>query len=354
MMKIVVNDIAATPTTGGTFTILKNFYTDICNNDKTNHWIFFLSGKYFKETKNVRIIVRPDLKKSKIKKALFELVYGHYFINRLNPDVYLSLQNIATCGIKAKHQIVYLHQVIPFQHIKDFSFFKSEERTLAFYQKVVGWVIKYSLRRQKPYVIVQTASTKHDLVREKLIDNSKILIHSPVVPGNMKNKIYHGSGRDFFYPASSYIYKNHDIIFKAVDYLKLKGITNFHVNLTIPPKENLNDFISFFGHIPYERVMEMYSDNVLIFPSYIESFGLPLIEAASRADIILAANTPFAHEILKSYTNVYYFNLNDYCKLAKLMNKVIKREIKSDGKNLIIPDNGSLFQFIINFLKVYY
>ena len=66
-MRIVVSDYAASPQSGGTFSILEDFYNDVLQNDFENEWIFILAGKYFPTSDNVRIVVRKDLKQSKIK-----------------------------------------------------------------------------------------------------------------------------------------------------------------------------------------------------------------------------------------------------------------------------------------------
>lgn len=95
--------------------------------------------------------------------------------------------------------------------------------------------------------------------------------------------------------------------------------------------------------------MKKYESDVLIFPSYIESFGLPLIEAAVSGDIILAADTIFARELLKNYNNAYFFKYNDADSLSELMKKIINHEIKADGTRLSINDNGErLLKTIMN------
>ena len=120
-MRIVVNDIAASK--GGALTILKDFYNYISQNDTENEWIFLLGDNLLEETENIKIIVLSDIKKSRFKKLKFDFVTGKKFIKNLNPDVVFSLQNIATFGLKIP-QIVYVHQSLPFQTIKNFSFFK--------------------------------------------------------------------------------------------------------------------------------------------------------------------------------------------------------------------------------------
>ena len=67
----------------------------------------------------------------------FDYLLGKKFIEKLNPDCVLSLQNIITFGLRCP-QFVFVHQAIPFQKIKKFSFFRSEERKLAIYQYLIN------------------------------------------------------------------------------------------------------------------------------------------------------------------------------------------------------------------------
>lgn len=76
------------------------------------------------------------------------------------------------------------------------------------------------------------------------------------------------------------------------------------------------------------------------------------MEAALKADIILAADTEFSRELLRNYDNVYYYSYDNPKKLAKLMAKVIKGEIISNGIPLSMNDNGqSLLTTIENVIN---
>lgn len=345
-MKFVVNDVAAIQ--GGVFTILSDFYMDVLNNDHKNQWIFILADKFFPESENVKIIVRKDLKESKFKKLIFELFTGRSFINKLKPDVYISLQNISTLGIKSKSQIVYLHQPVPFEENKKFSFFNKDERQLAFYQYLVGFIIKKSIHRVQPKVVVQTNWMKKAVINKCKIEAKRVSVVHPRVE-QYSNITYEGNGKNFFYPASSYIYKNHKVIFEAIQQLHNENITNYKVKFTLSSDQlNYKDKnIIYTGFLPRKNIMKMYEKNVLIFPSYMESFGLPLIEAALTADIILAADTEFSRELLSDYSNAYFFKYNDYHKLAYLMKEIINGNIHSDGKKLEIINNSLSLRAII-------
>lgn len=353
-MKFVVDDVAATPNAGGVYSILSDLYKDVLKNDHKNQWIFILAGKYFPESNNVKIIVRNDLKKSKIKKMLFETFYGSKFINSLKPDVYISLQNIATFGVKASKKLVYLHQPVPFQEQKKFSYFKKKERKLAFYQWGVGRIIKDSLSREQPIVIVQTKWMKKAVLKQTKLSEDNILVTHPRVSVNTNNGMSLKKSNLFFYPASNFLYKNHQVIEKAINLLQNDGINDFKVVFTLNSTQlpYRSKQLEYIGHIDREKVMKMYDTHVLLFPSYIESFGLPLIEGALYADIILAADTEFSRELLHNYSNVYFYQYNDAKALAVLMKKIMNKEIISDGKKLNIENNGkSLYDSIMGIIN---
>lgn len=346
-MRIVVNDVAATPGAGGVYSILKDLYDQIRKFDHKNEWYFILSGNYFPDTENIKIISRPDLKNNKFKKLIFEVFNGHKYINNYHPDVYISLQNIATINVCAKKQIVYLHQPIPFQKEKRFSFFKKDERKLAFYQYIVGFIIKSTISRVKPITIVQTKWMKEAVLKSTKIPDDSIKIAHPLVADNNDGKLYKNQNYNFFYPASGYLYKNQKLILQAIDILNKRGIEKFQVKLTLDKPEVSKKNIKYLGHISRDEVFKMYENNVLLFPSYIESFGLPLVEAAIKADIILVADTKFSREILNQYQNTYFYKYYDEMELANLMEKVIKGTIVSNNIPLS-SNNGTLLLDTIN------
>lgn len=355
MLRFVVNDIAATPDSGGVFSILSDFYQDIYTNDNENDWIFLLAGKYFKEKKNLKIIVRDDLKKSNTKKFIFEMFSGGKFINKLHPDCYISLQNIATLNVKSKRSIVYVHQPLPFSK-QNFSFLKKNERKLAFYQKVVGFVIKFSIKKTEPIVIVQTNWMKEEIINEKISRNENVLVAHPVVKfSKTKNLNLEFIRKNFFFPASPFIYKNHEVVVKAANILINKyNCKNFKIIFTINKEslitsEKIPSQIEFLNKIDRKLVFNMYTRSTLIFPSYLETFGLPLLEAKKTGTLILAADTRFAREILKDYENAVFFNKFDAEKLSELMYLIIIGKInisKSPKDNAFL--NTNTLRIVIN------
>lgn len=325
-MRIVVNDIAASY--GGAMTILRGFYEYICETDKENEWIFLLSDKYFEETDNVKIIVRQDIKNSGLKKLGFDLFTGKKFIDDLKPDVVFSLQNIITFGVKAP-QCTYIHQSLPYTKMKKFSFFKSSERVSAIYQKLIGQLIHLSAKKADK-VIVQSKWMKEAVVEKTGISNRKIVNIMPDVEdlsGFKKDNVFDRSV--FFYPTADNIYKNNDCIIEACRILEEEGVTDFKVILTVAQGElhNLPQNIECMGRLSREDLLDQYNRTTLLFPSYVETVGLPMVEARLMNSIVLASDCPFSTEVLENYDNAYFFDPFNPYELAKLMKKVLSGEI---------------------------
>lgn len=339
-MRIVVNNIAAS--SGGAMTVLKDFYTCVCKNEHENEWIFLLSDKYFEETENVKIIALPEIKKNPIKKVLFDFFTGRKLINSLNPDVVFSMQNILTFGVKAP-QTVYVHQSLPFQEVKKFSFFKKTERALAFKQYVVGAIIKKSIKKANK-VIVQTEWMRDGVIKKCKSAKEKIVKILPNVKEfDNINITTDFNNTHFFYPSSNTLYKNNTVIFKASEILDEWRIEH-SIELTLP-KEKSKGNIKCTDRLPYEEVINKYASSTLVFPSYLETFGYPLAEARKLGAIVLASDTPFSRELLKDYKNAYFFNPFDATQLANLMKQVVCKDIvklETNEKSESIVDSWEL------------
>ena len=326
-MRIVVNDIAAEY--GGALTVLKSFYEYIIDHDHENEYIFLLSIRLLEETDHIKIIICDDVKKSGLHKMKFDFFTGRKLINELKPDYVLSLQNIITVGVKAR-QGVYVHQSIPFQNEKKFSLLKSAERGTAIIQRFIGAIIKRSVRKADD-VFVQTKWMRENVAQKSRVSIDKISVvpfeakiyqNAPVAADCPKNK--------FFYPATfESIYKNQDCIYKAIDTLKSRGICDYQVLFTLPADQQpMRDQITHCGMLSTEELYQAYADNIIIFPSYIETIGLPLLEAQETNTVIFAADCQYAREVLEGYANAYYFHPFHPDELADLMQQAIMGEIK--------------------------
>ncbi len=349
-MRIVVNDIAASKT--GALSVLNDFYNCVLENDKENEWIFILGDDLLQNKDNVRIILRKDVKAGWINRLKFEILNGAKFLEELKPDVVLSLQNTMPCGYKGR-QVLYVHQPLGYQKTKRFSLLKSKEREYAIYQKFISRLIDGSVRKADR-VIVQTEWMREAVIKKTGILPSKIVKVMPQidVPPSSISVVNEGNYttadakglNEFFFPAGPILYKNHECILKACEILVGKGITDFTVSFTVTGEEvsylergNLPQ-VKYLGKVTRAEVFEKYKYGVLIFPSYIETFGYPPAEARAVGGLVLASDCPFSREVLKDYANAYYFNPFDAVELAELMEATVnggirKCEMTADSQN---------------------
>lgn len=329
-MKIIVNDIAADKFSGGAFTVLEEFYRAIRLYGTEHEWVLLLADNYFEETANITIKSFPKIKKSWLKRLEFDFFSGKKLLSEFDADLYFSLQNTALFGTKVK-QVVYLHQPLPYQKEKNFSFFKRDEWKLAVYQKIVGRLFNLSLTKADK-IIVQTNWMKQ-AVTNALHHKSDIFVIPPGLTINLEDipstKV---DMSQFFYPSAGYVYKNHQILFSASTELEQKGIHNYQIRCTLDPQTKQqygdNERIQFVGKRSLEEVYQSYQRQVLIFPSYIETFGLPLLEAKMFNTVILASDTSFSREILAGYPNAYFFDYRKPSELADLIIKCLNGQIK--------------------------
>ncbi len=78
---------------------------------------------------------------------------------------------------------------------------------------------------------------------------------------------------------------------------------------------------------PTPQVEALYLDSALIFPSYIETVGLPMLEARRHGRRIMASDRPFSREVLAGYPNAQFFDPFDSAALARAILRVSRGEV---------------------------
>ncbi|MFB6804681.1 glycosyltransferase [Peribacillus butanolivorans] len=322
--------------TVGALSILNEFYAE-ANLDKNIKWIFVLSKPNLEETDNVSILRFPWIKKSWVHRFYFDNVIAPQLVKKYKIDSVLSFQNIIIPHVKV-NQILYVHNALPFIDHK-FSFFQN--RNLWIYQNIISRKIIKSIK-QANNVLVQTEWMKKACVDKTNVNQQKVEVVYPKINVEIKKNFEPNNNAfsTFFYPASEFIYKNHKIIVEACKKLKEENISDFIVLFTLHGNENAHISalyeevqyhqlpIKFVGNLTRNEVFDLYTKSVLLFPSYIETFGLPLLEGKLHKEIVIASDSPFSHEILDGYENAYFFNPFDVSELIAIMKKILRNEIK--------------------------
>lgn len=326
-MRIMIFDVPAEH--GGALTILNQYY-DRAVQDKENDYFFVLSVLDFPETENVKILKFPWIKKSWLHRLYFDNFIASKLIGDQGIEEVISLQN-TTIARTHIPQTLYLHSALPFSKYR---FKMSEYPIFWIYQNLISRLIRKSIKKADK-VIVQTKWMRDLSVKETNESPEKFVIETPDLANKIKGKYKETEGdlKTFFYPAGGYIYKNHEVIVRAVEQICSLGISNFQVLFTLTGDENKLTRkiahvvhekklpIKFIGYTSIDKVYDYYQESILIFPSYIETFGLPLLEAKLHETPILASDCEFSHEILDGYLKVDFFDPFDYVTLSALMMK---------------------------------
>ena len=112
-------------------------------------------------------------------------------------------------------------------------------------------------------------------------------------------RLYDAKGLRLFYPAAGYPHKNHDLIRElAKNYDELNGLDVLTV--TLPPEQFDVDaaWLNCVGRLNHEACLNEYEkSDALVFPSVLESYGLPLVEAMTLGIPILVSDLPYAHAL---------------------------------------------------------
>lgn len=328
MKIIVVNNPVAQ--FGGALSILRQFIESVNKYDLKNIYYIFTSLEELKkyEKKNIKIVV---IKKQRFLGRLYWDYIGlkkYCKKNNINPNLIISLQNTGVL-YKGKEQLIYEHQSLIFSD-RNWSLFKKQERRYWFYKNIYPFFIKFTINKNTK-IITQTLWMKEKF--QKLLKNKEyksIEVYAPNI--NLDIYKYEEEKIDIdekkiniFYPASSEILKNHRLILEILKELKRRDInllkkirvyftfdkTERKDLLKIITEEKLEKNIIFLGNLKYNTVINYYKKvDLMIFPSIIESFPLPLIEAATLGVPILAANEIYS-KFLKDYEKI------SYCELQK-------------------------------------
>lgn len=327
-MKIVVLDTAAEK--GGALTVLKDYYNK-AKIDIDNEYLFITGNIALDSAPNITCKRFPFSKRNWLCRLLFDYFYLPFFIAKQKCDKVLSLQNMIVPFVK-KEQIVYLHNALPFS---EYRFTWKQNKKMWIYQNLIGYLIRKSVEKAH-VVIVQCEWMKEVLVEQLRVQGSKIMVQPYEVKMSDKIEKTKFEKTTFFYPASSEEFKNHKLIVEAVSKLVEKGYRNFEILFTIEKDENeyterLYEMsskgkcpICFGGHLTLNKVYSFYTDSILVFPSYIETVGLPLMEATVLKRPIIAADLKYAHSALKGNESVVFFNPFNSDELAEAMEKFLE------------------------------
>lgn len=353
MKTIVINATAIV--SSGSMSILKDFISYVLQLESQFYYfvLFTCTNSVFVTQKNIKVfeINKQDwlARIAWDKKGLQSICEKEGII----PDILVSFQN--TCSrftgkYKNIRQLVYFHNVLP---VEDYHWnpFKRQERILFLYRHIYGFFV--NRWNKNAYYVVQLQYVK-DKFHKKFsnIKTEKVYVIRPNLPKidieTIEKKSVFENKKIFIYPATPFEYKNHKIILDAVELLKNEEpeiAEKMKIMFTVPRDSQvaqsvsvrrLGKIVNCIGSNPYEELLSYYKRcDALLFPSKIESFGLPLVEAALFGVPIIAADLPYAREVLENYEGATFADVDN----AEMWMKQIKQLLQSNKKYKPLTQN---------------
>ena len=323
---------------GGTLRVYYNFCDEIIETGlyKKYNYILFVHKKELFEKYNsfFQIIELPKSRKSWFLRIYYEYFYFEKYSR--NKDIYLWISiHDTTPKVHAKHQISYFHNPT-FSYKAGWTDFKYNKKVFLF-----SFFYKYLYKlnvHANDFVIVQQdwiAKTMTSLLDMSLNQIIVMRADHPLQINRYEN-IEKLEPYTFFFPSVSRHFKNFEVICEAMNILNNRiDQSKYQTILTIDGTEDLyaKDVvekykhiknISFCGLLPLDKVFAFYKKaSCLIFPSKLETWGLPISEAKEFHLPMIVADLDYAHETVGNYDKVCFFDCSNPNELADRMEEAI-------------------------------
>lgn len=299
---------------------------------------------------------------SHIKRVLFDFYGCKKLIKMIgfNPDLVVSLQNTGVFCLKNIKQCVYYHSPVALFPYK-WSLFDKEERNMLMYKYIYPIFVRLSTTRTTRFV-VQTQYIKDAFVDYYKTNPENVSILFPdisLVPiDDVKVIEFPLEEFHFVYPATPKLFKKHETIVYALTKLREKApeiLRKIKIHFTLEKdslphlislihKSELEENFIFEGVLPLSKLNELYKSSIgLLFPSVVETLGLPLVEAASFGIPVLVSDAGYSHAVISKYEGATFIPPFEYEKWANMILSVCEKKPRYSQYN--IEGNSSWIDF---------
>ncbi|WP_288854207.1 glycosyltransferase [uncultured Bacteroides sp.] len=333
---VIVN--AAALRSSGAISIYRQFIYHLSKNTNRNRYYIFIDSSVEQPVIDGVIFVHDDNHSWR-----HRIAWEHGGLKRwlkqrnIIPDVIVSLQN--TGSVIECQQVVYYHQPLPF-YPRKWNLLKAKERMMWLYKHIYPFFVSSTLN-DKTDVVVQIPFIKRGFCKKYKFAEDRVHVLFPdvekietdkIIAANLSADCLH-----FIYPATPFPYKEHKTLVEAVRILRQSNPSVFakiRIHFTIPiggyplleqliVEYGVSEQFVFDGVMSHENLLSFYkASRGLLFPSTIETLGLPLLEAAAFGLPIMASDLDYAHEVLNGYEGVMFAKAENHEKWADLITRI--------------------------------
>lgn len=321
---------------GGTLSILRDCLAYLATQASHYRIVALVHKQELCDYEGIEYIEMPDIIKGWSKRLWCEYVTMYRISKELAPVyLWLSLHD-TTPRVIAEHRAVYCQTSFPFLKLK------ANDWRFDYKIGLFGLFTRLAYRiniKKNDYLIVQAKWLREGFARMFKLPRERFIVapperkhHHTVAPEHKKQEVY-----TFFYAATPDCHKNFELICQAAQLLEETiGKGRFRVVLTVKGTENSYaqwlhkqwgevDSIVFHGFMDKETLYNHYAmADCLIFPSRIETWGLPISEYAQYDKPMLLADLPYAYETAAGSQQVAFFNPENPNELKGMMLRLIE------------------------------
>ncbi|WP_210397640.1 glycosyltransferase [Motiliproteus sediminis] len=338
---------------GGTLSVAHDVLSAADKRDDVRCIAFVNKRSLYPRYRRVKLLEVQWPKRSWFLRLFFEFVASYRLSLRLNAEAWFALHDISP-RVKTPRQYVYCHNPTPF--------YKAGWRDLVFQPTVFVFALFYrylyrlNITANAAVFVQQSHIRDYFLVRYSA---KRVVVARPASTGGAvaaytRQHAQEGDGDNtvrLLYPTLPRSFKNIEHLIKAAAALEGLGVRGFEIRITVSEKDSLYaryliwsarriESIRFLGRLTREQVESEYAAcDALVFPSKLETWGLPLTEAKFHGLPILAADLPYAKETLGQYARVSFFDPGDAQQLADRIRELISGTLRFEGSNFVMPDN---------------
>jgi glycosyltransferase involved in cell wall biosynthesis len=313
---------------GGTLTILRDCLSSAAR-ILSPEWeiIALVHDRTLFDTDRVQYIEFPDAKRSWMRRLYHEFWKFNAISKKLKPDVWFSLHDVSP-RVKVSRQIVYCHNPSPFYRPR----LREALWEPQFFLFTLLYRYLYRINIHANCLIV----VQQGWIREafqRMYGVRQVVVAQPVTnqPPIQNEKMTFVQPGVFLYPALPRVFKNFEVLCEAAQILRQRLGDGFEVRLTLSGEESRyaayltrryadSPVIRFIGLQSKEQMMQQYQEaTAVVFPSRLETWGLPISEAKRWGKPLLVADLPYAHETVGRYDGASFFDPLAPDQLADLM-----------------------------------
>lgn len=283
---------------------------------------------------DIEYITFPLSKKSWFLRLYYEWIYFYFFSKKHKIDTWISLHDL-TPNVVAKNKLTYFHNPIPFYKAQKLDW--KYDFKIALFSKFYIFLYKFNTNNLKHIIVQQNfikklfeyKGFKNILVAQPIHDKNEIF--TPIHLNQQKLKL--------IFPSEPKVFKNHIIVAEALNLLPIEIQNQIEIYFTFT--KDTNSFSKYFykkyNHLNSIKYLGWLSKNelygyyqavdALIFPSKLETWGLPISEIQQFDKPIVISNLDYAEESIGKYDKVVFFNPENAQELADILQKMLINEI---------------------------